>query len=173
MKPLALGFGSLLLGLLFVSYEVHAEGGSCPPGYYPIGGQGTMGCAPMPGNNNSPQQQLQTPQRPAEIWQDRYGAIAIDDPRGVLGAATGMSTPRSARQAALIDCQNKGGGDCWVSTPFRNGCAAVIASMAPSYVVADDTAEKASARGMSTCQRSGNQNCRVYYTACSPPVRVQ
>ena len=35
---------TLILG---VAYQSFAEG-NCPPGYYPIGGQGARGCAPIP-----------------------------------------------------------------------------------------------------------------------------
>ncbi len=37
------------LGFAFLGAHVaYAEGG-CPPGSYPIGGQGVQGCAPIPG----------------------------------------------------------------------------------------------------------------------------
>lgn len=65
---------TILLLVLFVLFPCAARaGGSCPPGQYPIGGEGVQGCAPVPGggageNGASP--------RPTEKWEARWGAIA-------------------------------------------------------------------------------------------------
>ena len=43
---------NLSIFFIFIIYltieNVHAEG-NCPSGYYPVGGQGVQGCAPIPG----------------------------------------------------------------------------------------------------------------------------
>lgn len=43
---------SLTLFSLTMSGVAHAEG-NCPPGYYPVGGQGVQGCAPIPNYGSS------------------------------------------------------------------------------------------------------------------------
>lgn len=53
--------GRVILGLLLAAVfqsAAFAEGG-CPPGQYPIGGQGVQGCAPIPGAGDG---SLKTPQ---------------------------------------------------------------------------------------------------------------
>lgn len=60
----AIGF---LLGLSFFLFgqTAFAEG-NCPSGYYPIGGQGVSGCAPMSsGSSGAPQ--------PSGQWDTRWG----------------------------------------------------------------------------------------------------
>ena len=161
-----------MLGLLFVSFPAHAEGGSCPPGYYPIGGQGTMGCAPIPGSGGS--QRQHAPQQPPEIWRDRYGAIFTDSDQGALGTSGSQSSRAAAEQAALADCIARGGVACKKVTSYRNACAAFALANSGGYASASrETMEKASEVSMSLCTNSGYGTCRIYYTDCSLPVRVQ
>lgn len=65
-----IGFGAGALMLAPVS--VQAEGGSCPPGYYPIGGQGYQGCAPIPGGEGE-ETPGAPPQRP-QTFHERAAA---------------------------------------------------------------------------------------------------
>lgn len=167
MKTLARALLLLMAGLLWNGLA-HAEG-NCPPGQYPVGGQGWQGCNPIPGYGN----QQKAPQRPAEIWQDRYGAIAGDIQKGVLGSATDLRSERAATDAAIADCRSNGGTNCRVELPFRNGCAAVLSSATSHNTSAGATLNEAIATGMKTCSTAGERSCKAVYTACSLPVRIQ
>jgi len=98
---LVVGVG-LLLGM-FVSFAAHAQ---CAPGTTMYYSPTNAYCGPDP-NYRPPQQ---APQRPAEVWQDRYGAMFVDVPKGALGAAGGKTSRLAAEQAALADCKARGGG---------------------------------------------------------------
>lgn len=158
----------LMAGLLWNGLA-HAEG-SCPPGMYPFqfAPNQPSSCAPIPGNRNP-----QVPQQPAEVWQDRYGAIAGDIQKGVLGSATDLRSERAATDAAIADCRSNGGIDCRVELPFRNGCAAVLSSATSHNTSAGATLNEAIATGMKTCSTAGERSCKAVYTACSLPVRIQ
>lgn len=119
MKPFVLI--SLLLGSLILHSLAHADG-NCPPGYYPIGGQDVQGCAPLPGyDQQSPQARTAPPQ-----WESRWGAIATDDDKGVIGSAANMQEKEQAEQTALNDCKAKGGTECELAKWYSNGCVAMI-----------------------------------------------
>lgn len=161
---------SALVCFLCLSAGVHAEG-NCPSGYYPIGGRATAACAPIPGNGNARGAGQQ--QSPAPVWENRWGAMATDEPRGVLGAVTGFPNEQAAQRAALSDCKAKGGINCTPTISYKNGCTALTVSDSSFYYGADTTIEIVSSDGMRACTEAGKKNCRTYYTACSPPVRVR
>lgn len=53
----------------FSSVDLHAEG-NCPPGYYPIGGQGGAGCAPI---LRSQEKIASPPARSSGYWIKTWG----------------------------------------------------------------------------------------------------
>ena len=142
-----------LLALSCFSIDVHAEG-NCPPGSYPIGGRATAACAPIPGNGG----QQQAPRAPEPVWEDRWGAMATDEPRGVLGAVTGYPNEQTAQQAALSDCKAKGGINCTLTNSYRNGCIALTVSDSSFYYGADSTIDIVAFVGMLTCIEAGKKN---------------
>ncbi len=165
----------LLFGLfLLLNNIVHVEG-SCPSGYHPIGapqGQaGPQGCAPIPGYNNN--QQEMRPQPPPPKWISQWGAIATNKVKGILGAATGLSSKSQAKQVAMADCQAKGGSPCKFEIAYDNECAVLVVGDNGYNVSADVSLDKAIRFGMDICTEAKNTNCHVYYSACSLPVRIQ
>jgi hypothetical protein len=168
MKMLARALLLAMAGLLWNGL-VHAEGG-CPPGMYPFrfAPNQPSSCAPIPGNGNQ-----QTPQQQITQWERRWGAVATDGPRGAMGVATDRGSEREASQAAMQDCQSKGGVNCQIDTAYDNQCAAVVVGDGGYNVSSRRTADQAAAVGMKTCRDAGRANCHVHYSACSLPVRVQ
>jgi len=167
MKPLALF--SLLLGLVEMSVGAHAEGG-CPPGMIPYSGTNISSCGPIPGYS---QQRQATRQPPSPQWEDRWGAIATDEPHGILGSATGMSSRDQAERTALADCRAKGGSPCKLETWYSNGCAVLVVGDKGYNTNSEASLDATIQSGMKTCGADGDTGCRVYYSACSPPVRVR
>lgn len=135
----------------------------------PTQGQGWQGCAPI---DNSVQQP-QRPQPPPQKWTDHWGAIATNEPTSSLGVANNMASQSEAEQAALTDCQSKHSSTCKLETSYRNGCGALIGSTTGYVVTSKTTLDEAVQAGMLTCTKARYSNCRVYYSGCSLPVRIQ
>lgn len=106
---------ALLFILVFLSLETFAEG-NCPPGYYPIGGQGAAGCAPIPqggsGESAAP--------RAAGKWIKTWGAFAMS-PNGTMGTSSGKLSKREAMKSAIDVCADSSEG-CVIKYTFRNSC---------------------------------------------------
>lgn len=158
--------------LLLVSGPLWAEGGSCPPGYYPLNTSGAAGCAPIPdyeSSNAGTHQELASP--PAR-WADTWGAISVDGVSGSLGAVVGFPSEEGARQAALKKCREDGGNECSVDLTYHNQCAVMILGSEKYNTASAATLERATKLGMETCN-AANTNCRVYYSGCSAAQRIQ
>jgi len=173
----------LLMFLLSLGIVVHAEG-NCPPGYYPTTPPGapSQGCAPIPGYNDQqsspqqsgpPQMASPSPSVPPSRWEDRWGAVAFDEAiAGSMGMVVDMLSQEQAKRAAVADCQAKGGRQCEIELVYSNGCAAVVAGDKLHNASARETINEAIRVGMKRCS-AADVHCRVYYTMCSPAVRVQ
>lgn len=162
----------LLAVLLVTSGTSYAEGGSCPAGYYPVGGQGAGGCAPIPGYS-SPGDSGKIEN--AARWLKTWGAIASDDELAVLGVATGYRTEQSAKEAAIESCLERGGGAgcASIAVTYENQCVVVATgSKGQSYTTAESI-KVATEGSMKRCLAKEAINCRVYYSACSEPIRIQ
>lgn len=90
----------LFISLFFLSFSSYSEG-NCPAGYYPIGGQGVSGCAPMSSGG------AQAPQAAGE-WQTRWGALARNEDSSILGVASKERSKSAARATALKFCEEGG-----------------------------------------------------------------
>lgn len=142
----------------------------CPPGMYAFqfAPNQPSSCAPIPGKGNQ-----KAPQSPAPQWESRWGAIATDGKQWAMGVAVDKQSKLEASQAAMADCQSKGGANCKVDVAFGNQCAAVVAGDSGYNVSPALTVDEAVAIGVRTCTETGDKNCRTYYTTCSLPVRVR
>lgn len=155
----------LLIVLLFgVSGIAYAEGGTCPPGYYPISSPGVMGCAPFPDREGSSPREA----TPRVKWVDRWGAIASDNRTGNIGTIGGQTSKRKARQLALERC----GTGCKIDMIYYNQCAAIAWGTGSYSVNGAATTGEASTRAMNVCQQGAN-DCKIVFTECSLPARSQ
>lgn len=111
------------LGLFFLSIcgPAYAEGGSCPDGYYSIGGQGASGCAPIPeyGASDGTINEREAIQ---PVWETRWGAIAVDFAMGKFGVGR---TKDEAENMALDECKKEGGSGCEIDLTYYNQCGAI------------------------------------------------
>lgn len=159
----------LLTVLLCATRTASAEGG-CPEGLYPIGGGngGWTSCAPIPGNESSPNAAVESgPQ-----WATRWGAIAVDGNSGSFGGVDGLPSKRKAEKMAIRNCKKNGGQRCEVLGAYYDQCGAMAwgATKVTSYRSAD--LSEASSKALETCSQASN-SCKVYYSGCSYPVRVR
>ena len=107
-----------------------------------------------------------------EVWENRFGALAMHPDTGNLYAAEGESSKRRAVNAALKSCGKK---NCAVAINVRNGCIATVWWGAGySYKWATDKAG-AEAEAMNDCRIKNNNSgeCELMYSGCSLPVRVR
>lgn len=163
----------LLLSLLSATFWVQAEG-RCPPGQYPIGGQGVGGCAPIASGGSGES----TGPVATGKWETRWGAIAEDSTtlNLVTGVSSSRKSKREANSVALSECKRLGGTKCKLVITYHNQCVAVAdpnqesrqRGAAHSMFSAEKTLEMARTRAVQRCEAAeGNPQCTVVYSECS------
>lgn len=160
----------LLLGLLNLLgfHSVAYAQTACPPGMIPYGtAQDQSVCGPAP--SSQPAQ----PKAPAIVWESRWGAIATDGDKGVLGTSINEKSQKKAESKAMADCQAKGGSPCKLQISYSNGCGAMVVGSNGFSTAYAGTKEEAIEKSMAVCKSDGDSACHVYYTECSPAKRVQ
>ncbi|MFC3902284.1 protein of unknown function [Acinetobacter marinus] len=157
----------LSFGAFALSNSAFAEGG-CPSGYVPTPNQGQ----PCAADYNLPHWNQGQPQAQPQVrWADRWGAMA-DDGNGTAGIVESRNSKREAEVAAVKECKKRGGGNCKTFATYYNQCAAIAAGGERSDWARAETKELAIKISMDRCEKKGI-NCRVYYSGCSLPVRIQ
>lgn len=156
--------------LLFSTKGLLAEGGNCPPGYFPTGGGGAVGCAPIP-NYNLPGAQ-QHPPDPGPTWQTRWGAIAIDGQNSRFAGVEGFSTSSKAKKAAIKLCRSNGGKKCKILLNYYNQCGALAWGQQGAIASGGPVLEEVMKQSVAACSEK-TSNCQVYYSGCSYPEKVQ
>lgn len=158
------------LFLLSICGSAYAEGGSCPDGYYPIGGQGASGCAPIPNYDAEPPERFDA--RPTGEWKTTWSAIAIDSVVGDVGVASGKFTEADAKNEALMRCKKHGATECQAIS-YHNQCAVIAWPMnvgGKAVTAGAATIEQASKLALSECTSNGGGNCNIVSAECSEPV---
>lgn len=148
-----------------MSFEVEAEGG-CPPGQYPIGGQGVQGCAPIPTVGAGSED------RPTGRWIKTWGALASSRATGDLGASKGKLSKADAVHEAVTRCSQGGARDCVEAYTYKNQCVAVTSPPAPQPAIYSHgpTAEKAAEAGQKGCRDKGAAVCTLIFSDCSESI---
>lgn len=159
-------FASLII---FACGLARAEGGSCPAGYYPIGGQGAFGCAPIP---NYPDSGSGSEPRASPVWETRWGAIAVDFSMGKFGVGNARRTKNEAENIAVGECKKEGGTDCEVDLTYYNQCGAIAWGSSDVRTFRAETKEIASVHAIEACNKQ-TVDCKIYYADCSFPARVR
>jgi hypothetical protein len=113
---------------------------------------------------------------PPEKWAARYGALAFAyDSAGnnsVLGTAGNETSQAAANSAALQNCKSQGGYSCRILFAYRNECVASVWGEKSATYGDGATEGKAIQKAVDACHKH-NSHCRVRYSSCSMPVRVQ
>ncbi|MBK0025355.1 DUF4189 domain-containing protein [Stenotrophomonas sp. S48] len=159
----------------FAAFLAYAEGG-CPPGMYPIGGQGVQGCAPIPGAQGGGVRAPSTtpvPPRPLGEWIKTWGALARPSKGNMGGAVANELTEAAARRKAVENCEQNGGGECKVDFVYQNQCVSAVSSpeltsRGTNYVSAA-TEDEAIKVALQDCRKAGGTQCQSIYSACSVP----
>lgn len=157
------------LAIIWILAPLTAEAeGGCQPGQYPQQGQGWQTCVPIPGQQGSSQTTLPAPVQ----WGSRWQAIVTDADKGALGTSTGAATEQDAIRSATSDCSAKGGRSCELQISASNGCVAMAVGAKRMLTRAAMTKEEAESLSVKACNMQ-DENCSVYYSACSLPARIK
>ncbi|HHV7522083.1 TPA: DUF4189 domain-containing protein [Burkholderia orbicola] len=162
-----------LLGLLSVLAcgSIAQAQTACPPGMVPYGtAQDQSVCGADP---NAQQQYPGQSSAPSVRWASSWQALATDTPKGILGTSKDQPDRALAEVAALRDCRLKGGTDCTLQISYGNGCVAMVVGDRAMNMNGGITDDDAAQKGLEMCRAAGDSNCRVYYSACSLPQRIQ
>ncbi|QXG50074.1 DUF4189 domain-containing protein [Pseudomonas viridiflava] len=168
-----------LLVIITASPSVKAEG-SCPPGHYPIGGQGVAACAPIP----QPGSNLPQESRPAGKWIKTWGAIAMGwvGPIPYYGVPVGKLSKSDAESDALERCAKKGPKNCEIKLTYFNQCSAIAEPQTAENLIPDGSAtvfvgnaslDGAANQAAEECKvrnKNFDVGCKVIYNACSNPL---
>ena len=153
-----------LLGLS-VPVSANAQMG-CPPGKYPIAGQGWNYCADVPGATGSPVRGA-----PPASWRSRWVALSTDLAAGVLGTGQSSVSGKRAKEISLLDCESKGGADCRTDLTVENGCLAVSVGAKMFNTDFAETKRDAEEAAMKRCNGIDTE-CHVYYSECAFPEKI-
>ncbi|WP_158549201.1 DUF4189 domain-containing protein [Lysobacter silvisoli] len=161
---------AIVLMLTLIAAQAYGEG-QCPSGHVQAPGpeSGVINCMPIPSSQSTYMQGR------GSRWESRWGAIAFDFGASNVGIGVSQAagSKRQAKSEALGDCRAKGGQNCRINLVYNNQCAVVIAGFGYSRSQGGPTVESAVEDGMKLCERSGAEDCQIYYKACSLPVQVQ
>ena len=142
-----------------------------------IPGAGNPGCIP-PTAPGSPYGQpadpgviAPTPIR-AATWEDRWGAVAMDFAADASGTISNNTSEDRANRSALADCKEQGGTHCEIVLTYHNQCAA-ISQAAAGFFSSATAATKREAESRVIAKCGDPRTCRILYSQCATPVRVQ
>ncbi|MDX3934402.1 DUF4189 domain-containing protein [Stenotrophomonas sp.] len=162
--------------LALQSGGVLAEG-NCPPGFYPIGGQGVQGCAPIPQSSAGGKQSAPAVRVPSGEWETRWGAVAEDSGSMTTGVSTSRKSKEEAVSAAVGQCTKMGGKSCKLRIAYFNQCVAIAdpktenvmkRSVGRSSANSAATEQLAQEDALKRCtEYEGGQTCSIVYSACS------
>ena len=105
----------------------------------------------------------------AEVWEDRYGAIAEDPVKGGGGVSEDEKSKRSADRIAISRC---GTNQCKVVSRVRNTCQAIAYGEGLRFFGDGASEQLAANDAIAKCEQKGTK-CELKYTGCSLPVRVK
>lgn len=142
--------------------------GYCPPGQYPVSGQGWSYCAGTPDSQDNA---AAATQRAQPHWVNKWLSITLDANKGVLSTATSTISGNDAETSAMIDCQRQGGASCKANGTVLNGCLAMAIGSGYIAVGAASTKREAEDQAITKCN-GGDGQCHIYHSECALPERV-
>ncbi|WP_414615037.1 DUF4189 domain-containing protein [Stenotrophomonas pavanii] len=176
MKSLLPALMVLMVGTAWSIDSASAEG-NCPLGFYPIGGQGVQGCAPIPGANTGATERGGA-SKPRMRYADQWGAIAFSETTSDAGDVVGRDSEALAESEALRQCGRNGARDCKMILKYRNQCAAWVMPSENRVAAAGGLGTGSSevlavVAAKKNCVDPSQKGCHVVYSACSLPVLVR
>lgn len=158
----------VILAALLPSSAVRAEGGTCPPGYYPMNSPGVSGCAPIPGSGGS-----EEPEPSGPRWRKQWIALAIDTSVGAVGVALDQPSKSAAKKESVRQCINNGGTvkGCELLAATWNQCLSMAWGDGYTTTFGAPNNSDAMNGAMDQCSKRA-KNCKVIFINCSWGVRA-
>lgn len=111
-------------------------------------------------------------------WVQTWGAIALDDVTGNVGAISGFYKKRHAEKEAIARCRSAGGKKCKVKISYYNQCVAISSPFVDGVAVdgiaiyqASSSRELAKENANSACpEQNDGRTCAVVYSDCALPI---
>ena len=145
-----------------------AENG-CPNGYtpwqIPVGSMSD--CMPIPDYGAEEVERSQVP-----VWETNWGAVAIGG--GGWGVSANMRSEGKAKNAAVSQCRETAGNKnakCATLT-YYNQCIAIAWGTTGYAVHTAEDEQAAASLAMKQCKDEGRGDCKIFYSACSFPRRL-
>ena len=142
--------------------------------------QGGNGVAPMPicrvvsGQGQQGNGTEALPPRVVDRWEvfdDRFGAVAVSPADGAYGTSFDQPSAQSAEQAAMDQCIAGGGASCsLVGQPHRHACSTMAWGAGVAVIEGGETDEISRERSLDSCAEKTGSECEVIKTFCSTPV---
>ncbi|WP_078517016.1 DUF4189 domain-containing protein [Xanthomonas axonopodis] len=149
--------------LMSFSFSVFAQT-ACPSGVAP----GSPQCGPDSGTSRG--DIPMPPPRPTGEWLKTWGAIAMSNSTGDVGAVVGKFSESEAKSSAIQQCGVDGAPDCKVKLTYRNQCSALASSQRDTFFQSSSTKEAAIEGVLDVCKKSNSGSCNVMYSGCSDPL---
>ena len=100
-----------------------------------------------------------------------YGALAIDDTRGITGGVINKNTSEQAEKGALQDCKKEGGKKCEIAVTFYDSCAALAWSKQTKVAKrgwAESSLQGAENEALNRCNAASKiKDCKIMINACT------
>ncbi|MGO1072778.1 DUF4189 domain-containing protein [Lysobacter sp. CA199] len=164
--------------MVLVLFTPSAKADACPQGTItnPVGAGGQPQC--VPGANHQNWGGGSSNSAPNAKWARRFGAVAYDPVTGAVGVSSEEKSKRKALNAALAHCKSKGGAACAKNIEYFDQCVASATGPGTSggFVFTSASAAEegqASTYAMEDCKKAGTTSCKIFYSGCSYPERVQ
>lgn len=165
----------LLVSLGAVAFAMDASGQEACPGGTQVGQNCGGGyCVPICAYDESSQaRQAPPPPRVVRRWElfdDRFGAIALDMKSGTFAMSSGHTTREEAEQAAFQRCRSGGGERCEMVTHARNTCQTLAWGAGYFQVSGGASVQSSEQKTLRMCRDHIGVECEVFRTECSLPV---
>ncbi|WP_446652316.1 DUF4189 domain-containing protein [Blastomonas sp.] len=113
----------------------------------------------------------QGPGRKQPQWESRWGAVATAN--GAFGYSHSWASEDQAVNEALAQCsRDAGGATCMLKQSYHDQCIALAWGQRGSNTVSAPYVEQAEQLAVENCSKR-TTNCKIFYSGCSLPERVQ
>lgn len=129
-------------------------------------------CVPICAYNDSPQSTQGPPPRVVERWEvfdDRFGALAIDTRTGGFSTSAGETSREAAEQSVMRRCREEKLA-CESLSYVKNGCLSLAWGGGKTRIEVGRDERISEATALRACKVQSGVECEIIKTTCSFPV---
>lgn len=162
---------TLSLAALGLPHIVKAEG-RCPPGSYPIGGQGVLGCAPIPGGGGGDAGLAPSIPITRVKMGSEWVAFARSPNGTLLAWSVRQHKQKAAEKEALKTCNKRSGTQCEIIASFTERCAYALQHYDTGQFEVVFRSDNELALGTEVARQACPNGCRPVHFTCGRPVNL-